>query len=62
MQADKEKLICEIDELHAQMEKSQYLTNRFQAEKEDFQLDSERHRNTNEKLQVSNYSLELYIF
>ena len=56
MQADKEKLICEIDELHAQLEKSQFHTNRFQAEKEDFQLDSERHRSTNEKLQVSNHS------
>ena len=38
--------------MHAQLEKAQYNTNRFQAEKEDFQLDSERHRSTNEKLQV----------
>ena len=53
IQADKEKLLCEIDEMHAQLEKAQYNTNRFQAEKEDFQLDSERHRSTNEKLQVS---------
>ena len=52
IQADKEKLLCEIDEMHAQLEKAQYNTNRFQAEKEDFQLDSERHRSTNEKLQV----------
>ena len=53
IQADKEKLLCEIDEMHAQLEKAQYNTNRFQAEKEDFQLDSERHRSTNEKLQVT---------
>ena len=53
VQADKEKLLCEIDEMHAQLEKAQYNTNRFQAEKEDFQLDSERHRSTNEKLQVT---------
>ena len=52
VQADKEKLLCEIDEMHAQLEKAQYNTNRFQAEKEDFQMDSERHRSTNEKLQV----------
>ena len=55
IQADKEKLLCEIDEMHAQLEKAQYNTNRFQAEKEDFQLDSERHRSTNEKLQVRTF-------
>ena len=51
-QSDKEKLLYELDDLQAQVEKAQMSTNRFQAEREDFQLEAERQRDKNDKLQV----------
>lgn len=51
-QSDKEKLLYELDDLQAQVEKAQLSTNRSQAEREDFQLEAERQRDKNDKLQV----------
>ena len=45
-------MLYEIDDLQAQLQKALLDANRFQAEKEDFQLDAERHRDKNDKLQV----------
>ena len=53
IQSDKEKLLYELDDLQAQLEKAQLNTNRFQAEREEFHLEAERQRDKNDKLQVS---------
>ncbi len=52
IQADKEKLLYELDNLQNQLEKAQLSSNRFQTEREDFQMDADRHREKCEKLQV----------
>lgn len=52
IQADKEKLLYELDNLQSQLDKAQLSSNRFQTEKEDFQLDADRQREKCDKLQV----------
>ena len=53
IQADKEKLLYELDNLQNQLEKAQMSSNRFQTEREDFQMDADRQREKVDKLQVS---------
>ena len=43
----------ELDELQAQMEKSQHSANRTLTEAEDYRMDAERQREKCDKLQVS---------
>ena len=45
----------ELDNLQNQLEKAQVSSNRFQTEREDFEIDSQRQREKNDKLQVSTY-------
>lgn len=53
IQDDKAKLLFELDNLQSQLEKAQVNSNRFQTEREDFQMDAERQREKCDKLQVS---------
>ena len=55
VEQDKAKLLYELDELQAQMEKSQHSANRTLTEAEDYRMDAERQREKCDKLQVSCY-------
>ena len=57
IQADKEKLLYELDNLQAQLEKAQVSSTRFQTEREDYQIDSQRQREKCDKLQVRKSAL-----
>ena len=52
MQTDKEKLLYELDNLQAQLDKAQVSSTRFEAEKEGLQMDADRQREKCDKLQV----------
>ena len=52
VQQDKDKILYELDELQAQMEKHSHTVNRIQTEADDYRMDAERHREKCDKLQV----------
>ncbi len=45
-------MLYELDNLQNQVEKAQLSSNRFQTEREDYQMDAERQREKVDKLQV----------